>query len=138
MTWCLPLGPTSQTQAPAQASIYLPDSRNGAVSKFGLLAKMGMPHQALVLTVGSCVCSSLEAEPTLPVGQAPLHRRDRLHEALTFPRTNAGDSRFLAAAYATAPRRACPALSMFLAALWSRCRLVPQWGQVCHRTERPL
>jgi uncharacterized damage-inducible protein DinB len=38
---------------------------------------------------------------------------------------HAGDSRFSAAAYATAPRRACPARSIFLAALWSRCRLAP-------------
>src|SRR5260370_2944815 len=51
---------------------------------------------------------------------------------------NAGDSRFCAAAYAAAPRRACPALSMFFAALWSRCRLVPQSGQGCHPTERPF
>ena len=36
---------------------------------------------------------------------------------LTLPRLKAGDSRFSAAAYATAPRRARPALSMFLAAL---------------------
>ena len=41
-----------------------------------------------------------------------------------------GDARFSAAAYATAPRRARPALSMFWAALWSRCRLVPHSGQV--------
>src|SRR5215472_12942125 len=57
---------------------------------------------------------------------------------LTLPRLKAGDARFLAAAYATAPRRLCPSRSMFLAALWSRCRRVPQVGQECHRTERPL
>jgi hypothetical protein len=27
---------------------------------------------------------------------------------------------------------------MFLAALWSRCRLVPQSGQVCQRTDKPF
>jgi hypothetical protein len=37
---------------------------------------------------------------------------------------HAGDARFCAAAYATAPRRACPDRSLLLAALWSRCRLV--------------
>jgi hypothetical protein len=57
---------------------------------------------------------------------------------LTLPRLKPGDSRFSAAAYATAPRRASPALSMFLAALWSRCRLVPQSGQECQRTDKPL
>src|SRR6476661_7612401 len=48
------------------------------------------------------------------------------------------DSRFSDATNATPPRRACPARSMFLAALWSRCRLVPHSGRLCHRTERPL
>ena len=38
---------------------------------------------------------------------------------LTLPK---GDSRFSDAANATAPRRLCPSRSMFLAALWSRCR----------------
>ncbi len=27
---------------------------------------------------------------------------------------------------------------MFLAALWSLCRLVPQSGQVCQRTDKPF
>src|SRR5262249_39710602 len=57
---------------------------------------------------------------------------------LTLPRLKPGDARFCAAAYATAPRRLCPSLSMFLAALWSRCRLVPQSGQECQRTDKPL
>ena len=57
---------------------------------------------------------------------------------LTLPRMNAGDARFSAAAYATAPRRLCPSRSIFLAALWSRCRLVPQSGQECQRTDKPF
>ena len=50
------------------------------------------------------------------------------------------DSRFSAGDIATADReRACagPA-ALFLAALWSRCRLVPQSGQACQRTDKPL
>src|SRR6185369_16617455 len=31
-----------------------------------------------------------------------------------------------------------PAHSMFLAALWSRCRLVPHSGHRCQRTDKPL
>ena len=27
---------------------------------------------------------------------------------------------------------------MFFAALWSRCRLVPQSGQLCQRTDKPF
>ena len=48
------------------------------------------------------------------------------------------DSRFSDAANATPPRRACPARSMFLAAVWSRCRLVPPAGQECQRTDKPF
>src|SRR5262245_31535637 len=38
------------------------------------------------------------------------------------------DARFSDAASATPPRRASPVRSTFLAALWSRCRLVPHSG----------
>ena len=51
------------------------------------------------------------------------------------PRRN---SRFYNTANAASPRRLCPSLSMFLAALWSRCRLVPHSGQVCQRTDKPF
>jgi hypothetical protein len=66
-----------------------------------------------------------------------LAYRDALNY-LTHPRLKPGDARFCAAAYATAPRRLCPSLSMFLAALWSRWRLVPQSGQECQRTDKLL
>src|SRR5262245_59276529 len=48
------------------------------------------------------------------------------------------DARFSDAANATPPRRFCPNLSIFLAALWSRCRLAPQSGQECQRTDKPF
>jgi hypothetical protein len=48
------------------------------------------------------------------------------------------DARFSDAANATPPRRLCPSRSMFFAALWSRCRLVPQPGHECQRTDRPF
>ncbi len=68
-------------------------------------------------------------EIALAVGQSGV---------LTLPRLKPGDSRFLAATYATAPRRFCPNRSIFLAALWSLCRLVPHSGQVCQRMDKPL
>jgi hypothetical protein len=57
---------------------------------------------------------------------------------LTLPRLKPGDSRFFAAAYATAPRRACPARSMFFAAFSSRSKTNPQAGQTWVRTLRLL
>src|SRR5215472_19357677 len=33
---------------------------------------------------------------------------------------------------------ACPPCSMFSAAWWSRCRLVPHAGHACQRTDKPL
>ena len=48
------------------------------------------------------------------------------------------DSRFSEVSNPTSPRRLCPSLSIFLAALWSRCRLVPHSGQLCQRTDKPL
>ena len=48
------------------------------------------------------------------------------------------DSRFSDATIATPPRRFCPNLSIFFAALWSRCRLVPHSGQECQRTDKPF
>ena len=54
------------------------------------------------------------------------------------PQLKPGASRFSDAANATPPRRACPARSMFFAALWSRCRLVPHAGQECQRTDKPF
>src|SRR5215471_17323020 len=48
------------------------------------------------------------------------------------------DSRFSEASTPAPPRRLCPSRSMFLAALWSRCRLVPQSGQLCQRTDKPF
>jgi putative transposase len=57
---------------------------------------------------------------------------------LTLPRINPGDSRCSDATTATPPRRACPARSLFLAALWSRWRLVPPAGQECQRTDKPF
>ena len=32
----------------------------------------------------------------------------------------------------------CPSRRIFLAALWSRCRLVPHSGHACQRTDKPL
>jgi hypothetical protein len=57
---------------------------------------------------------------------------------LTLPWLKPGDSRFPAAAYATAPRRRCPSLSLFLAAFTSRCRRVPPSGHECQRTDTPV
>ena len=48
------------------------------------------------------------------------------------------DSRFSEASNPAPPRRAYPALSIFLAALWSLCRLAPQSGQLCQRTDKPF
>src|SRR5215813_10008295 len=48
------------------------------------------------------------------------------------------DSQFFDAAIATPPRRASPARSLFLAALWSRWRLAPHFGQACQRTDKPI
>jgi hypothetical protein len=47
-------------------------------------------------------------------------------------------SRFLPAGSPASPRRRCPCQCMVVAALWSRCRLVPQSGQECQRTDKPL
>src|SRR5262245_26609936 len=47
-------------------------------------------------------------------------------------------SRFSDPGSPTPPRRRCPRPSIFLAALWSRCRLVPHSGQECQRTDKPF
>ena len=57
-------------------------------------------------------------QPLLPPeAQTGRPRQYPLRTILTLPRINPGDSRFTTAGYPTAPRRACPALSMFIAAL---------------------
>ncbi|HEX9413785.1 MAG TPA: hypothetical protein VF916_09815, partial [Ktedonobacterales bacterium] len=85
------------------------------------------PHQPMMLRLQRGI--ALAAQLLEQVGRAL---------DLTLPRLKPGDARFSAAAYATAPRRASPALSRFRAAWWSRCRLVPQSGQVCQRMDTPL
>src|SRR5215471_12780198 len=48
------------------------------------------------------------------------------------------DARFSEASTPAPPRRLCPSRSIFFAALWSRCKLVPHFGQRCQRTDKPL
>jgi hypothetical protein len=99
------------------------------------------------MRIGASCTGSIEAKPDVLDIQSQLSLRmrvmiggvrDAVALVLTLPRLKPGDSRFCAAAYATAPRRRCPSLSMFLAALWSRCKLVPHSGQMCQRTDKPL
>src|SRR5215831_3382618 len=48
------------------------------------------------------------------------------------------NSRFSEAGTPTSPRRLRPTHSMFLAALWSRCKLIPHSGQARQPTDKPL
>jgi len=60
---------------------------------------------------------------------------DRIHGLLTLP-----NRRFsvLRRSYRHASPKALPEPSLFFAALWSRCRLIPPSGRECQRTDKPL
>jgi hypothetical protein len=48
------------------------------------------------------------------------------------------DSRFSEAGTPAPPRRLYSSRSLFFAAIWSGCRLVPQSGQLCQGMDKPF